>query len=411
MIQLSHRASSLKPSPTLAMAAKARELSAQGHKVISLTVGEPDWPTFESANSAGIEAIKSGFTKYTASSGILELRTAIADLVKSEMNLVYKPDEVVVGSGAKFVIYALLQMLINPGDEVLIPAPYWVSYPTIAELAGGTSRFIETSEATNFKMTGEQLARAITPKTRVLIFSSPSNPTGISYSRAEWEAIAKVIQQNPSLVVISDDIYDKLVYSTSPNNVKTPSGLRRALHLLDVAPELKEQVILVNGASKTYSMTGWRVGWALGPQNLMKVTADFMSQSTSNVTSIAQKATLAALKAGPQEVQNAVDKLEIKKNRMMEESKKFRFIRVVPPDGAFYFWLDVRALFGKTLDSKKVTGSKDLTQILLEKYHVAVVPGAEFGCEGYLRVSIAASDADLNEAWRRLQSLESDLRN
>lgn len=409
MIELSARASLLKPSPTLAMAAKARELAQKGHPVISLTVGEPDWPTFESANQAGVEAIQKGFTKYTASQGILELRAAIASQVEAEMGLKYSSDEVIVASGAKFVIYALMQMLVNPGDEIVIPAPYWVSYPAIAELAGGIPVFVDTDEGTDFKMSADQLEKALTKKSKVLIFSSPSNPTGISYSREEWKTIAEVIRRHPNLVVISDDIYDKLVYSTSPNNVQLSSGLKRALHLLDVAPDLKNQVILVNGASKTYSMTGWRVGWALGSKELMKATADFLSQTTSNVTSIAQKAVLAALKAGPQEVQEAVTRLEAKAYRMMEMSKSFQYIRVIPPDGAFYFWLDIRKILGKKCGASLITHSRDLAQVLLEKYFLAIVPGFDFGCEGYIRVSIAASDKDLQEAWSRLLQFEQQL--
>ncbi len=408
MIELSKRATLLKPSPTLAMAAKARELAAQGKKVISLTVGEPDWPTFESANQAGIEAIRQGFTKYTASQGIVELRKAIADQVRADFQLDYSNEEVIVASGAKYVIYALMQMLVNPGDEVVIPAPYWVSYPTIAELAGGVARILECSESSNFKMTAEGLSKVLNPRSKVLIFSSPSNPTGLAYSKEEWLALAEVIRKNPQLVVISDDIYDKLIFSHSPSKVSLSSGLNRAMHLLDVAPDLKNQVIIVNGASKTYSMTGWRVGWALGPKALMKATSDFLSQTTSNVTSIAQKAVLAALLAGPQELKAAVEKLENKKNIFLSESKKFKFLKVVPPDGAFYFWLDVRGLFARSLDGKLISNSRILSEILLEKYHLAVVPGIEFGCEGYLRVSIAASEKDLAEAWSRLQKLEAD---
>ncbi len=408
-IKLSSRASALKPSPTLAMAAKARDLAQKGHNVISLTIGEPDWATFESASRAGIQAIERGFTKYTASAGISELRQAISSQVKSELKLDYKLDEIIVGSGAKFILYTLLQMLLNSGDEVIIPSPYWVSYPTMVELAGGIPRFISCGSESHFKMTAESLEKAITPRTKVLMFSSPSNPTGISYSKSDLKKLGEVLKKYPDILVISDDIYDKLVFSTSPHNVKMSSGLERAPHILDEYPEMRDRVVIVNGASKTFSMTGWRVGWALGPAELMKACADFLSQSTSNVTSISQKAVLAALTAGPDEVKSAVQKLERKRDFYLQKSKDFKFFKVIPPDGAFYFWIDVKHFFGKSVRGFSIGCSKDIADILLESYYLALVPGSDFGCEGYIRLSIAASEKDLTEAWARLIQFEKDL--
>jgi aspartate aminotransferase len=409
-MEISKRAQLLKPSPTLAMANKARELGAQGHDVISLTVGEPDWPTFDSANKAAIKAIEEGFTKYTASAGIPELRAEIAKMVSADLKTEYKPSQTIVASGAKFVIYGLFQMLVNEGDEVLVPSPFWVSYPTMAELAGAKVKIIECGLEQNFKLTASQLEKAITPKTRCLIFSSPSNPTGILYTKEEWKSLAAVIKKHPQLVVISDDIYDKLVFQTGQKNlVEGANGIWRAPHLLDVAPEIKDQLIVVNGASKTYSMTGWRVGWALGPENVMKVTADFLSQSTSNVTSIAQKAVLAALQQGNADLKKAVEKLEAKKDRMLAKFKTLKYIQTIPPEGAFYFWVKVDDLFGKKVGGLTISNSKDLANLLLEKYFVATVPGIEFGCEGYLRLSIAASDTNLDKAFERLQKLEADV--
>ncbi len=409
-MDISKRAQVLKPSPTLAMANKARELGAQGHDVISLTVGEPDWPTFDSANQAAIKAIQEGFTKYTAAAGIPELRAEIAKQVSTDLKVSYTPAQTIVASGAKFVIYGLLQMLVNEGDEVLIPSPYWVSYPTMAELAGAQVKIIDCGYEQNFKLSAAQLEKAITPKSKVLIFSSPSNPTGILYTKDEWKEIAAVLKKHPGLTVISDDIYDKLVFKSGKKNlVEGPHGIYRAPHLLDVAPELKEQLIIVNGASKTYSMTGWRVGWALGPEKVMKVTADFLSQSTSNVTSIAQKAVLAALQNANEDLKKAVEKLEAKRDRMFTKFSTLKYFKVVPPEGAFYFWVKVDSLFGKKVGGMPVQNSKDLANLLLEKYFVATVPGAEFGTEGYLRLSIAASDTQLDKAFERLQKLESEV--
>jgi aspartate aminotransferase len=392
---LSERALLLKPSPTLALANKAREMMAKGLDVVSLTVGEPDWPTFPSANKAAIEAIHQGHTKYTAAAGILELRAEIAKLTSAEVGVFYSSAQCIVAPGAKYVIYSLLQMLINPGDEVILHSPYWVSYPTMAELAGATVKVIDCGEKENFKLTAPALEKAITSKSKVLILCSPSNPTGIAYTLAEFKALAAVIKKHPQLMVVSDDIYNKLIFSDTE---------KISPHLLQADPSLNEQVIIVNGASKTFSMTGWRIGWALGPEKLMKVTADFLSQSTSNATSIAQYATLAVLQKGSAELQVAVNNLKIKKARMLEKFSTLTKIKMIPPDGAFYFWVDIRKCFNSQLKN-----SKDVAALLLEKYLVAVIPGIEFGTEGYLRISIAASDDQLDKAFERLKKFESDL--
>jgi aspartate aminotransferase len=397
---LSQRARLLKPSPTLALANKARELSAQGNDVVNLTVGEPDWNTFEVAATAGIQAIEKGQTKYTPAAGIIELRRAIAKKFSAELGVNYQPTQVVVGAGAKYVIYALLQMSIDPGDEVLIPSPYWVSYPAMTELAGGVAKIIECGEKENFKLSPTVLKKNISAKTKALILCSPSNPTGLVYSAEELRALADVIREFPQLLVISDDIYNRLYFA---------GGI--APHLLNVAPDLKDQVIPVNGASKTYSMTGWRSGWALGPQELMTATADFLSQSTSNVATPSQYATLAALEKGEAALEDAGKKLKQKCQHMLSELQQLNDIKVIPPQGAFYFWLDVRGLVGKThrgsQNSKKIQSSKDVTQILLEDYFVAVVPGEEFGSPGYLRLSFAASVEQLEKAVTRLREFES----
>lgn len=401
-ISLAERALALKPSPTLAMANKARELKAQGHDVVSLTVGEPDWGTVKVAADAAIEAIHKDFTKYTAAAGIPELRTAIAKQASTELGIQYQAHQVAVGSGAKFVIYSLLQMLVQKNDEVIIPTPYWVSYPAMTELANATAKIIECGEKDHFKLSAEKLEKAITPKTKVLIFCSPSNPTGLMYTEQELKALAAVIKKHPQLMVISDDIYNKLVF--------THTGKKVAPQILNVAPELKEQIIVVNGASKTYSMTGWRVGWALGPEKLIKSLADYLSQSTSNVTSIAQYATLAAIEKAAPELKQIIERLETKKNKFLKIFAQLKYIQVIPPDGAFYFWSKVEDCFGKKVDGMTINNSKDLCNILLEKYHLAGVPGIEFGAEGYVRFSIAASDSDLQKAFDRLQKFESDLR-
>lgn len=381
---LSERALSLKPSPTLAMAAKARELQAQGHDVVSLTVGEPDWATFPAACEAGIQAIQQNFTKYTAVAGIPELRTAIAEEVSRQTKLNYKAAQVCVGAGAKFVIFTALQMLCNPGDEVLVPSPYWVSYPVMAELAGGVPKIIDCGEKEHFKLTPALLRKSITPKSKVLILCSPSNPTGLVYSAAELKALAQVIKEHPSLFVISDDIYNRLVFD----------GEAVAPHLLHVDPSLQDQILVVNGASKAYSMTGWRIGWGLGPEKLIQVMADYMSQSTSNVSSITQKATLAALQKCEPDLRKANQDLIARKDWFLARMKEVPGFQVVTPEGAFYFWTKVSDFFGKS----GLKNSKDVAERLLEKHFVATVPGIEFGTEGYLRLSFATSQAQLEKA-------------
>lgn len=390
---ISSRARLLKPSPTMAMANKARELSSAGKDVVSLTVGEPDWSTCPAACEAGVQAIQEGFTKYTAAAGIPELRKALAEGLAQELGVPVKDSQVVVGAGAKYVIFAALQMTIDPGQEVLIPSPYWVSYPTMVELAGGKPVIVQCPENQNFKLTAAQLDQAITPRTKALILCSPSNPTGIIYTREELEGLAQVLKKHPHVVVISDDIYNRLLFSEDTV----------APHLLHVAPELQSRVIVVNGASKSFSMTGWRIGWALCPDPVAKVMADFFSQSTSNVTSITQKATLKALECVDDEVGKARQVLRRRLELMQAGLGAVPGLRVIEPQGAFYVWLNVEGWLKKTHrpSGRVIESSSDLANLLLEHELVATVPGIEFGAEGYLRLSFATGEAQLQKAVSR----------
>lgn len=397
---LSKRAQSLKPSPTLLMAARAQELQAKGHDVISLTVGEPDWNTFEVAAEAGVLAIREGFTKYTPAAGIPALKKAIVADTEKWIGLKYDPKQVCVGTGAKFILFSALQMLINPEDEVLIPSPYWVSYPAMTELAGGRSVIVPTQEKNQFKVTPAELDRQVSKKTRALILCSPSNPTGMIYSKEELTAIAEWLRAHPDIFVISDDIYNRLVFS----------GEGVAPHLLHVAPDMQSRVLIVNGASKSYAMTGWRVGWGLGPDSLMKALADFMSQSTSNVTSVSQMAALAALQKGEAELQETLVLLRQRRDLALKELQgKLKHMKSFVPQGAFYLWVDVKSLFGKTAAGTKMQNSKDVAEVLLNQYYVATVPGIEFGSEGYLRLSLAVSEKQMLAAIERLKQFENSL--
>jgi aspartate aminotransferase len=398
---ISKRAQLLKPSPTLAMANRARELQAQGKDIVSLTVGEPDWATFPAACEAGIQAIREGFTKYTAAHGIVELRQEIAKQYSEMLKVPYNANEVVVGCGAKYILFAGMMMWLDPGDEVLIPTPYWVSYPAMVELAGAVPKFIECGEETRFKLTPDKLKASISNRTKILMLSSPSNPTGIQYSFDELKKLAEVIRANKNLHVISDDIYNRLLFSDE----------KMSPHLLHVAPDLRDRILVVNGVSKTYSMTGWRVGWALGAKELLAPMADFLSQTTSNVTSISQKAALVALQKCEGDLEKARQNLTKKKEMFQGLLDKISDFKVIPPDGAFYIWLDVKKTFGrkhKKSDSV-IKNSKELCEILLNHHFVATVPGIEFGAEGYLRLSFVTSEANLKKAADRLREFTQEL--
>lgn len=400
MLQLSKRAQNLKTSPTLFLVAKAKELAAQGHDVISLTVGEPDWPTFKIPSEAGIEAIQKGITKYTAANGTIELRKAIAGKIKSELGMDYSAKEITVASGAKFIVFTALQMICSPGDEVILGAPYWVSYPTMVELADGVPRVIECNEQDHFKITPAKLEAAITAKTRGFLFCSPSNPTGLQYSAEELKALAEVLRKHPQIVIISDDMYNRLVFD----------GSRVAPHILQVAPDLRERTVAVNGGSKAYSMTGWRIGWAAGPEKLITAMGDYQSQATGSPSSISQHAALAAIQNCEPDIAEVTKILTARRASGLKALQSIPGFKTAPPDGAFYFWVDIHAHFGKSFDGKVIRTSKDFCDILLDKFYVATVPGIECGTEGFMRLSFAVSDETFLRATERMKELVAALK-
>ncbi len=391
---LSKRAASLQPSPTLALNAKAKELKSQGQDVISLSVGEPDWDTYPLIKKAGIAAIERGETKYAPSNGILPLREILAARASHELGVGYKASAVTVSSGAKFVIFSALQCLLDPGDEVIIPSPYWVSYPVMAELAGGLPVIAECPAETNFKLTPELLEKYITPSTKLLILCSPSNPTGETYSAEELKELARVLEKHPQVFVLSDDIYNRLVFD----------GSEMAPHLLQVAPQLKERVICINGGSKTYSMTGWRIGWALGPQKLIDAMTNYQSQSVSCAATFTQYAMVEGLQKCDEDNRLALEELKKRRDLIVAKVAQIPGLQMNPPAGAFYAWLDVRSFFGKTLHGVVIEDSKTFASLLLEKSLVAAVPGIEFGLDGYLRLSFALDSKKMTEALDRIQS-------
>ncbi len=390
----------VKPSATIAVTNKARELKAAGRDVIGLGAGEPDFDTPENIKDAAIRAIREGKTKYTAVDGIPELKAAIVDKFKRENGLTYTQAQITVGTGGKQVLYNALMATLNPGDEVVIPAPYWVSYPDMVELGGGTPVFVPAGMETGFKVTSAALEAVITPKTKWFIFNSPSNPTGAAYTQAEIRALADVLLRHPQVWIMTDDMYEHLVYDEF--TFTTPA---------QVEPELYERTLTVNGVSKAYAMTGWRIGYAGGPVQLIKAMAAIQSQSTSNPSSISQWAAVEALN-GPQDFipkNNALFKQ--RRDLVVSMLNQARGLACPTPEGAFYVYPSCAALIGKTAPSGKVIATdEDFVSELLEAEGVAVVQGSAFGLGPNFRISYATATSDLEDACERIQRFCGSLR-
>ena len=398
-IVLAKRAQLLKPSPILMLAARAGELKAAGHDVISLSIGEPDWTPYDKIKEAAIASIREGKTKYTPASGIPELRKAIVEQAARDLGVQYDLSQVTVSSGAKFVLFAALQAIVNPGDEVILVAPFWASYTTMVELAEGTPKLLVCDKSVNFKLTPALLAAAITPKTKAILLNSPSNPTGLIYSRDELSALADVLRKNPHVAVISDDIYNRLCFEH-----------KLAPHLLHVAPDLRERVICLNGASKSYAMTGWRLGWALGPKAVINAMSSYQSQSVSCANSMAQYAALEAILSCDDDVAKTVVSLKDRCASLVSELAKIPGVKVAKPEGAFYLWIDISAHLGKSFDGKKMATSDDLSEAFLVDQMVAAVPGTEFGLDGFFRLSYALSKERAKEAAQRMATFFAKLK-
>ncbi len=391
-MKLSSRATRIKPSPTLAITAKAQELRARGRDIIGFGAGEPDFDTPLNIKQAAIKAIDEGFTKYTPVGGIEDLKDAIIAKLREDNGLEYKRSEVFVSCGAKHSLYNLAQVLFESGDEVIIPAPYWVSYPDIAVLADATPVIVQTSEKNGFKLDPADLRKAITPKTRAVVVNSPSNPTGATYTEAELGKIADVIAEK-KIIAISDDIYEKILYD----------GMRFA-EMASFSSELRDLTIVVNGVSKSHAMTGWRIGYAAGPENVIKAATDFQSQNTSNPTSIAQKAAAEALKGSQETVAMMVGEFQKRRDFIVDGLNGIPGVSCLRPEGAFYVFPNVSGLFGKTFKGNALKGSSDVTEFLLENANVAVVPGVVFGNDNHIRLSYATSMRNIEEGLKRIKS-------
>ncbi len=390
MQTLARRIRTISPSLTLAISARAKAMKAAGEDVVNFGVGEPDFETPSYIKDAAIGAIKGGQTRYTPAAGTLALRRAIAKKLLGENGLSYSPEEIVVSNGAKHAIFNACYALVDEGDEVIIPAPYWLTYPEVVKTLGGVPVFVEAKREEGFKISPKQLKEAITPRTKLFIFNSPCNPTGAVYSEEEVRALAAVCEE-AGIFVLSDEIYEKLVY-----------GDKRPFSFAAVSEKMKQRTVMVNGLSKTFAMTGWRIGYLAAPLEIAKAIASFQSHATSNPNSVAQCAAVAALSENDSSVSDMVAAFSARRQRMLALITDMGGVECVVPDGAFYVMLVVEGTFGKQYRGKTIKNSVDFAEILLEEEKVAVVPGAAFGADGCVRLSYSLSMGDLEKGLSRI---------
>lgn len=388
---ISHRAQSVKPSASLALASRVNELKKRGEPLINLSVGEPDFDTPEHIKAAAIKAIQDGFTKYTAVEGIISLREAIVTKLWRDNSLKYSPDQILVSCGAKHSFYNLCQAVLNEGDEVIIPAPYWVSYPEIVKLAGGIPIILSTDLTANFKITADELAQVITPKTKLLVLNSPSNPSGMVYTKNELMSLATILLNHPQILIASDDIYENIIWNHTP-----------FANIVNCASDLKDRTIVINGVSKTYAMTGWRIGYAAGNTSIIAAMKKIQSQSISHPTSVAQVAACAALSENQDCVKDMLAAYKQRHDFLFSHLKKIDGFKCFPSDGTFYSFVDISGAMNKlALDS-----DVKFTELLLEKTKIAVLPGSAFGSNNHIRISFATSMKNLERAVEKLNEIK-----
>ena len=389
--RIATRMSAIAPSLTLAISAKAKAMKAAGEPVVSFGVGEPDFNTPDHIIEAAKAALDNGFTKYTPSSGLLPLRKAICEKFEKDNGLSYEPSQIIVSNGAKHSIFNACYAVLEEGDEVIVPAPYWLTYPEVVKVCGATPVYIDCKKENKFKFTAAELKAAITPKTKMLIFNSPSNPTGAVYTEAEVREIAKVCEE-AEIFVLADEIYEKLCY----NGVK-------AFSIAKCSEKMKELTITVNGVSKTYAMTGWRVGYLAAPKDVAKAIDSFQSHATSNACSISQYATIEALKSSDEEIGAMVNVFDKRRALLLDLIAGIDGVQSVEPDGAFYVMLVVDGLYGKSYNGKKIDDSISFADALLEAEKVATIPGISFGADDCLRLSYSLSEEDIKEGLKRIK--------
>lgn len=397
-MELSMRAKALKPSPTLSITALANKLKAEGKDIVGFGAGEPDFDTPQNIKDAAIDAINKGFTKYTPSSGIVDLKDAIIEKFKKENSLTYARNEIVVSSGAKDFLFNLAMVILDPGDEVIIPSPYWVSYPDQTEIAGGKPVIVETREEDGFCLRPEALREKITSRTKALILNSPSNPTGGAYDKKALEKIAEIALEK-KILIISDEIYERLVYD----------GYKH-MSIASLSDEVKKNTIVVNGVSKTYSMTGWRIGYGAGPANIMAAISDLQSQNISNPTSICQKASIEAIRGDQSTVEKMRVAFDERRKFIVSRLNSIKGVKCFNPKGAFYCFPNVSGVYGKSYNGKPVNSSQAITELLLSDANVAVVPGGAFGSDSNIRLSYATSLDNIKKGIDRIENFISSLK-
>ena len=397
-MQLSKKAGNISPSITLEITAKANELKSKGIDVVSFGAGEPDFNTPENIIEAAIRAMKDGKTKYTPASGILQLKETICKKFKSDNNLEYKPSQIIVSTGAKQSLANTFMAILNPGDEVLIPIPYWVSYPELVKLADGVPIFVKTHEKDNYKYTIESLSSALTSKTKVILLNSPNNPTGTIYTKEELIEIAEFAKEN-DLIIVSDEIYEKLIYDGNEH-----------ISIASLSKDAYERTIVINGVSKTYSMTGWRLGYAAASEEIVKHMTSIQSHMTSNVNTIAQYAAIEALNGPVEDLNKMVKEFESRRNFMEEKLNKLDEISIIRPSGAFYIMVNISKYLNTSFNGQDVKNSIDFSKALLEEENVAVIPGSGFGLDNYIRLSYATSKEIIEKGIDRISKFLTKLK-
>ncbi len=396
-LSISHRCQNIAPSMTLQIDARAKEMAASGMNVIGFGAGEPDFPTPKHICDAAREALDLGMTKYTPVPGTMELRMAIYRKMQRDHNLTYSPQEIIVSNGAKHSIFTVLQTILDPGDEVLIPTPCWVSYPELVRMAGGVPVMIPTNEENRFIPTNEDIAARVSRRTKAIIITSPSNPNGSVWSRDQLQYVGNLAVAHP-FYIISDEIYEKLLYDG-----------RKHLSIAQLGEQIKQQTFLINGVSKAYSMTGWRIGYCCAPRHEIAAMTAFQSQATSNANSIAQHAAAAALDGDQSCVDEMVSHFQHRRDVMVDGINAIGGISCLKPEGAFYVMMNVRSLIGKSYNGRKIEGTLDFAEMLLTDKQVAVVPGVAFEAEGFCRLSYAISEEKITEGLNRIDSFISHL--
>lgn len=388
---LSDRAKQISPSLTLAITAKAKEMSKQGIDVVSFGVGEPDFNTPINIQKAAISAIENGLTRYTAASGIIELKEAIINKLKKDNNLTYTNDQVIISTGAKQCLANVFQAILNSGDEVLIPTPYWVSYPELIKLAEGIPVFVQNKQENNFNFSIDVLEEAVTSKTKAIIVNSPNNPTGTIYSKCDLEMIANFAKKH-NLIIISDEIYEKLIY-----------GNEEHISIASLSEDAYERTIVINGVSKSYAMTGWRIGYAAGNKEIIKLMSSIQSHTTSNPNSIAQYAALEALTGDQSSLESMVKEFGNRRDYMVSRINEMKKISCLKADGAFYIMVNISKYYGKKLNQTVINSSLEFSEMLLQEQNVAVIPGVAFGLDDYIRLSYATSMDTIKKGLDRIE--------